>query len=83
MMGIVKKAIKVESKTDSVVFMDLVGWIKGVDGLEPKQAPSVLDVMKCGKGSLIFHGICTQDDAKSKSQVTDMLDQIFQLNYTG
>lgn len=55
MMAIVKKAIKVESKTDSVVFMDLVGWIKGVDGLEPKQAPSVLDVMKCGKGSLIFH----------------------------
>lgn len=54
MMPIVKKAIRVESKTDSVVFMEK-GWIKGVDGLEPKQAPSVLDVMKYGKGSLIFH----------------------------
>lgn len=55
MMFIFKKVIRVESKIDSVVFMDFVGWIKGVDGLELKQVFFVLDVMKCGKGSLIFY----------------------------
>lgn len=53
MMGIVKKAIRVESKTNSVVFMDLVGWINEVDG-----SAICSFYVRCNEmwpGSLIFH----------------------------
>lgn len=67
MMGIVKKAIRVESKTNSVVFMDLVGWINEVDG-----SAICSFYVRCNEmwpGSLIFHWISNQDNAKSKSKV--------------